>query len=181
MQLKETELDRRTVYNGLIVNVELHRARLSNGSTVPREVVTHPGGVAIIPVWDNGDVTVVTQFRYPFGREMLEVPAGKRERGEDPLDCARRELSEETGLTAEEWVSLGAVDPSPGFCSERLHLYLARGLRQGEAHPDADELLNVSRVPMEELTKRIMSGEITDGKTIAAVFKAKTRLSASGA
>ena len=178
MLLTEQELSRRTVYNGLIVNVELHRALLPNGSTVPREVVTHPGGVAIIPIWDNGDVTVVTQYRYPFRRELLEVPAGKMERGEDPLDCARRELSEETGLSAGEFISLGDMLPSPGFCDECLHLYLARGLRPGAAHPDADELLNVGRMPLAELVERIMAGQVADGKTIAAVFKAREWLAA---
>ena len=172
----EKTIEKNTVYEGVIVNVRRDKAELVNGKVVGREVVEHPGGVTVIPVEPDGTVWCVRQFRYPFGREMLEVPAGKLERGEDPFDCAVRELSEETGLTADEFVYLGPCCPSPGFSTEVLHIYLALGLHQGAMHLDPDEFLNVEKYGLEELTDRVMSGEIDDAKTIIAVLKAKRYL-----
>ncbi len=172
----EKTIEKNTVYEGVIVNVRRDKAELVNGKVVGREVVEHPGGVTVIPVEPDGTVWCVRQFRYPFGREMLEVPAGKLERGEDPFDCAVRELSEETGLTADEFVYLGPCCTSPGFSTEVLHIYLALGLHQGAMHLDPDEFLNVEKYGLEELTDRVMSGEIDDAKTIIAVLKAKRYL-----
>lgn len=172
----EKTIEKNTVYEGVIVNVRRDKAELVNGNVVGREVVEHPGGVTVIPVEPDGTVWCVRQFRYPFGREMLEVPAGKLERGEDPFDCAVRELSEETGLTADEFVYLGPCCTSPGFSTEVLHIYLALGLHQGDMHLDPDEFLNVEKYGLEELTDRVMSGEIDDAKTIIAVLKAKRYL-----
>ncbi len=118
---------------------------------VRREVVEHPGGVGILPLDDNGVCYMVRQFRYPFSRQLLEIPAGKLEYGEDPLACAVRELGEETGFTADELIPLGKCLTSPGFSSEVLHLYLARGLHAGRAHLDEDEFLNVEKHPLAEL------------------------------
>ena len=172
----EKTIEKNTVYEGVIVNVRRDKAELVNGKVVGREVVEHPGGVTVIPVEPDGTVWCVRQFRYPFGREMLEVRAGKLERGEDPFDCAVRELSEETGLTADEFVYLGPCCTSPGFSTEVLHIYLALGLHQGAMHLDPDEFLNVEKYGLEELTDRVMSGEIDDAKTIIAVLKAKRYL-----
>ena len=172
----EKTIEKNTVYEGVIVNVRRDKAELVNGNVVGREVVEHPGGVTVIPVEPDGTVWCVRQFRYPFGREMLEVPAGKLERGEDPFDCAVRELSEETGLTADEFVYLGPCCTSPGFSTEVLHIYLALGLHQGAMHLDPDEFLNVEKYGLEELTDRVMSGEIDDAKTIIAVLKARRYL-----
>ena len=172
----EKTIEKNTVYEGVIVNVRRDKAELVNGKVVGREVVEHPGGVTVIPVEPDGTVWCVRQFRYPFGREMLEVPAGKLERGEDPFDCAVRELSEETGLTADEFVYLGPCCTSPGFSTEVLHIYIALGLHQGAMHLDPDEFLNVEKYGLEELTDRVMSGEIDDAKTIIAVLKAKRYL-----
>ena len=172
----EKTIEKNTVYEGVIVNVRRDKAELVNGKVVGREVVEHPGGVTVIPVEPDGTVWCVRQFRYPFGRDMLEVPAGKLERGEDPFDCAVRELSEETGLTADEFVYLGPCCTSPGFSTEVLHIYLALGLHQGAMHLDPDEFLNVEKYGLEELTDRVMSGEIDDAKTIIAVLKAKRYL-----
>ncbi len=166
------------MYHGAIVTVRRDRAELINGKIVGREVVEHPGGVAIIPVAEDGTVWCVRQFRYPFGREMLEVPAGKLEKGENHRQCAIRELSEETGLTADELIYLGPCCTSPGFLTEVLHIYIALGLHTGEMHPDNDEFLSVEKHSLDELTDMVMSGEVDDGKTIIAVLKARKYLEA---
>ena len=172
----EKKIDGKTLYEGVIVNVRLDRAELVNGDVVRREVVEHPGGVTVIPVEEDGTVWCVRQFRYPFQREMLEVPAGKLEIGEKPLPAAVRELSEETG----RMIYLGACCTSPGFSTEVLHIYLALELKHGDAHPDEDEFLNVEKHSLETLTEMVMSGEIDDAKTIIAVLKARRFLEAEG-
>lgn len=172
----EKTIEKNTVYEGVIVNVRRDKAELVNGNVVGREVVEHPGGVTVIPVGEDGMVWCVRQFRYPFGREMLEVPAGKLERGEDPYECGIRELSEETGLTVDEFIYLGPCCTSPGFSTEVLHIYLALGLHSGKMHLDPDEFLNVEKYSLDELTDKVMSGEIDDAKTIIAVLKAKKYL-----
>ena len=176
MKCVEKRIDGKILYHGLIVNVRRDRAKLVNGNVVGREVVEHPGGVTILPVEEDGTVWCVRQFRYPLCREMLEAPAGKLEIGEDPADCAVRELSEETGLTADELVYLGPCCTSPGFSTEILHIYLARGLHPGEMHLDADEFLNVEKHGFDDLVEMVMDGEIDDAKTIIAVLKAKNYL-----
>ena len=163
-------------YKGIIVRVRLDDAELYTGKVVKREVVEHPGGVTILPVDEEGNCTMVRQFRYPFGRMMLEAPAGKLEYGEDHRECAVRELSEETGFTADELVYLGGCCTSPGFSTEVLHIYLALGLHAGECHPDQDEFLNVEKIPLSELSRMVMAGEIDDAKTIVAVLKAEKYL-----
>jgi len=181
MDYTEKTVSSEEKYRGIIVNVRMDRAQLCDGSVVRREVVEHPGGVAILPVDDRGVCYLVRQFRYPMGRMMLEAPAGKLEKDEDPAACAVRELSEETGFTAETWVNLGEHCTSPGFSTEVLHLYLALGLRPGESHPDEGEFLNVEKHTLDELTERIMKNEIDDGKTVIAVLKAKKYLEDSHA
>ena len=163
-------------YKGIIVRVRLDDAELYTGKVVKREVVEHPGGVTILPVDEEGNCTMVRQFRYPFGRMMLEAPAGKLEYGEDHRECAVRELSEETGFTADELVYLGGCCTSPGFSTEFLHIYLAMGLHAGECHPDQDEFLNVEKIHLSQLSRMVMDGEIDDAKTIVAVLKAEKYL-----
>ncbi len=176
----EKRIDGEIKYKGVIVTVRLDRAQLVNGKIVKREVVEHPGGVTVLPVDENGVCTMVRQFRYPFGRMILEAPAGKLEPGEDPKESAVRELSEETGYTADEWIDLGACCTSPGFSSEVLHVYLALGLHAGASHPDEDEFLNTEKIPLSELSRMVMAGEIDDAKTIVAVLKAEKILRERG-
>lgn len=176
MELVEKTVETKIVYEGVIVTVRLDRAQLQNGALAPREVVEHPGGVAILPLDSDGSVTVVRQFRYPFGRVLSELPAGKLERGEDHRLCALRELKEEVGMVPDELTYLGCIYTSPGFSTEVLHMYLARGLHQGACCPDEDEFLEIDRVPFATLVDEIMSGALTDAKTVAAVLKTKLYL-----
>lgn len=176
MEYLEKRLCGEIKYTGVIVNVRLDKAELVNGDIVNREVVEHPGGVTILPVDNDGNCYMVRQFRYPFGRMMLEAPAGKLEKGEDHRACAVRELSEETGLSADEIIYMGACCTSPGFSTEVLHIYLALGLHDGESHPDEDEFLDVQKYSLSELSRMVMTGEIDDGKTIVAVLKAEKYL-----
>ena len=173
MTFYEKQVETKTVYEGLIVNIRSDIAEISNGKRVPREVVEHPGGVGIVPVTDDGKVLMVRQYRYPMEEELLEIPAGKLEIGENPLDCAVRELYEETGCTAGRIVDLGATYPSPGFCKETLFLYLALDLQQGEMHLDEDELLSLEPVGIDELIGKIMANELPDAKSIIGIMKAK--------
>ena len=173
MDYTEKTLEREEIFRGRIVYLHRDAVRLPDGSETSREVVEHPGGVTVIPVDSDGTVYCVRQYRYPYGEHLLETPAGKLEPGEDPLECAVRELSEETGFTAENYVYLGALYPSPGYCRETIHIYLATGLTSGEAHPDAGEFLDVERYTLSELADMTMRNELKDAKTVAAVLKAK--------
>ena len=176
MDYTEKTLERRDSYRGRIVYLHVDRVELSDGAETSREVVEHPGGVTVIPVGENGEVWCVRQFRYPFGEHLLETPAGKLEAGEDPLECAMRELSEETGFTAEEYVYLGCLYPSPGYCRETLYIYMARGLKSGARHLDKGEFLDVEKYTLDELLDMVMRDELRDAKTAAAVLKAKRYL-----
>ena len=176
MDCIEKRIDGELKYKGVIVDVMLDRAELCDGSVVKREVVRHPGGVTVLPMDEDGNCYCVRQFRYPFQRMMLEAPAGKLEYGEDHRDCAVRELSEETGFSADELIYLGPVCTSPGFSTEVLHIYLALGLHAGKSHPDEGEFLSVEKHHIDELFELVMNGSIDDGKTIIAVLKAKELL-----
>ena len=176
MNLTEITLEREDVFKGRIFSVHVDKVRLPNGETSTREVIEHGGGAAILALDENDNVLVVTQYRYTFGRTLLELPAGKLEPGEDPAVTALRELKEETGAVPDTFEPLGRIFPSPGCYSERLYLYLARGLRMEEQKLDHNEFLNVERVPFQEMVNRCLSGEIEDAKTVVAVLKAKLQL-----
>lgn len=173
MEFFEQRIDRDDKYHGIIVDVHLDHVRLDDGSIARREVVEHPGGVTILPVDGEGNCYMVRQFRYPAGHMMLEAPAGKLEYGEDHRDCAVRELSEETGFTADELIYLGGFYTSPGFSTELLHIYLALGLHAGKSHLDEGEFLNVEKIPLQQLIHMVMANEIEDAKTMIAVLKAE--------
>ena len=176
MDLTEITLEREDVFKGRIFSVHVDKVRLPNGETSVREVIEHGGGAAILALDNDNKVLVVTQYRYTFGKTLIELPAGKLDPGENPDAAALRELKEETGVTPDEFTPLGYILPSPGCYSEKLHLYLARGLHTGEQHLDHNEFLNVTRIPFDELYNRCMSGEIEDAKTVVAVLKVKLLL-----
>lgn len=171
--LTEKTLESTKIFEGKIMTILLDTALLPNGNTASREVCLHPGGVAVLPLRADGTVSLVRQYRYPLHHTMLELPAGKLDPGEDHSVAAQRELSEETGLTAGDLTYLGKIYASPGFCDEALHMYLGRDLTESESHPDEDEFLDVVTMPFDELLEQVMSGEITDAKTVATVLKTK--------
>ena len=168
----EKKLSSELKYGGHIINVYSDTVELENGASAHRDVVRHKGAICVAPLNDKGELLFVRQFRYPIGRELLELPAGKRDSlDEDPLDCCHRELEEETGMRSEDIVHLGSYVASPGFCDEVIETYLARGLKNGVAHPDEDEFLDVVAIPLERAVEMVMNGEITDGKTQLLILK----------
>lgn len=176
MDLTERTVESKTLFDGVIVTLKVDQAQLPDGKVATREVVEHPGGVAILALDEENNVTLVQQYRYPFHQVLLELPAGKLDAGEDHRPAAIRELSEETGLEAGELTYLGCLLASPGFCTERLHMYLARDLRKKESHPDEDEFLNVITMPFQQLLEQVMDGTVEDAKTVATVLKTKALL-----
>ena len=175
----EKTVDSRPVFSGLILNIEHLTNELPNGKMAPREVARHIGASAVIPVDGEGNVWLVRQVRAPFDQVLLEIPAGKLDaKDEDRLLAAKRELREETGLTAKSWVHLMDLYTTPGFTDEKISLYLARELSAGESHPDEDEFLNVVRMPFSELVAMVCRGEVPDGKTALATLLADKILNA---
>ena len=170
--LRETPVASEEIYHGKIVHLYRDTVRLPNGKLATREVMRHPGAVAVVPVDETGDVILVRQYRHPFSETLLEIPAGKLDALEEPEHCARRELEEETGMTAAEWTPLGVFYPSVAVLDEKIHLFLARKLTQKNSHPDEDEFLSVEKLPLETLVRQILDGLDPDGKTQAAVLKA---------
>lgn len=171
--LTETILEKQQVFAGALINVEHWQVELPNGEKALREVVCHRGAAAIAALDENGCIILVRQHRVAINRLTLEIPAGKLDSAdEDPLLCARRELSEETGLEADRWTPLTVLDTTPGFCNEHISMYLAEGLHQGACHPDEDEFVQVVRMPLKEAVARVMDGTFRDGKTIVGVMMA---------
>lgn len=174
MNFEEKQLKEEYLYKGKIINLRRDEALLPDGSTAIREVVEHPGGVCVAALDENDNLLFVRQFRYPYMETTLEIPAGKRDKGgEDPLLCGKRELREETGAVAKNYISLGELYPTPGYCGEVIYMYAATDLTFGECDPDDEEFLAVERIPLEKAVEMVLSGEIKDAKTQTAVLKVK--------
>ncbi len=175
--LREWRIDGHRAYDGRVVSVDVDRVRFADGAEAVREVVRHPGAVVIVPLLGDGRVLLERQFRYPTGTELIELPAGKLDPGEEPLACARRELAEETGHVATSWRLLASFYSAPGFCDEVMHCFLAQGLAPGgAAGPDDDERLEVLAVPFAAALALIETGEIRDAKSIAGLLLAERAL-----
>jgi ADP-ribose pyrophosphatase len=175
--LTETELSSETVFQGSLLHVKRDQVRLPNGSETGREYIVHPGAVLVIPVLDDGRLVFERQFRYPLHKDFIELPAGKIDPFEDTLITGQRELLEETGYTAREWRYLATLHPCIGYSDEIIHIYLASGLQDGEHGRDHDESLEVFTLTLEEAMQALRRGEITDGKTMIALFWAEKHLS----
>jgi len=158
------------VYEGRLVNLRVDTVRLENGRLTEREIVEHPGAVAVVALDEDDNAILVRQFRKAAEKKLLEIPAGTLEAGEEPIACARRELKEETGYRAECLEQVGGLYPSPGFCTEYIRLYLATGLKKGHSAPGDDEAIETIKVPLSDIPAMVSRGEICDGKSIAGLL-----------
>lgn len=171
MELTEKTLSSKTVFDGRILHITLDEVELPNGRQSKREVVNHPGGVAVAALDEENNLLFVRQFRYPYKEVVLELPAGKLEKGSTPLDNGKRELLEETGAEGYSYISLGQLYPSPGYTSEIIHLYACRVKSVGESRPDDGEFLNVEKIPLDKAVEMVLNNMIPDSKTQVAVLK----------
>lgn len=175
--LREKIGEKSEIYKGSILDVQKWTVTLANGNEASREIVLHRGASAIVPVDKDGNVYLVRQYRTPFDKIMLEIPAGKLDYwGEDRFECAKRELREETGFSAKKWTHLMDMATTPGFCSELISLYLAEDLTMGETDFDDDEFLDLVKMPIKDVCSMIARGEISDGKTALAILMADKHL-----
>lgn len=176
-KLEEKQISSATIYDGNVLHVREDKVSLPDGREATRELIRHIGAVCVIPVDENNNVIMENQYRYPIGQVVLEIPAGKLDASnEDRLLAAQRELREETGFTADNWTDIGLYYPAPAYSDEKITMFLATGLHKGDRDLDDDEFIDVCRVPLSELRDRVMSGEITDGKTQITVLKAANLL-----
>ncbi len=171
MELFEKTLEQKHIYKGKILNLRVDKAELPNGKTAVREVVEHAGGVTVAALTNKRELILVRQFRYPYTETILELPAGKLDAGESPLEAGKRELLEETGAVAGKYIDLGKFYPSPGYCGEVIYLYGAAELAFDRQNLDEDEFLEIEKIPMDRVVEMIKNNEIPDGKTQAAVLK----------
>ncbi|MBE6845168.1 MAG: NUDIX hydrolase [Ruminococcus sp.] len=172
MHLEEKTISSQEIFDGKVFRVTKDMALLENGSEAVREVVHHSGGVTVIPITDNNEIIMVRQYRYAADKILLEIPAGKLEKGESHYDAGKRELLEETGCTCSEYKYLGELLPTPAYVTEVIHMYMAEGLEYSEQHLDEDEFLDVVKIPLEKAVEMVLSGEIKDSKTQIGVLKA---------
>jgi ADP-ribose pyrophosphatase len=168
--LKETKIDGEVVYDGHFLKVQRDTVRLPDGKTSQREYIKHPGAVVILPVFDDGTVLLERQYRYPLDRVFIEFPAGKIDPNEAPLDCAKRELQEETGYTATEWKFVCTIHNAIAYSNEHLDIFFARGLTAGESKLDDGEFLETFKSTVPEMLNWVREGKITDVKTVIGTF-----------
>ncbi len=171
MDFKEKTLNTKVIYEGKIITVHVDDIELPDGNKAIREVVEHSGGVSVAALTDNDELIFVRQYRYPYSRELLELPAGKLEKGEDPLIAGIRELEEECGIVADKIIPLGTIYPTVAYCSEVIHLYGAFGLNATKQRLDEGEFLAVEKIPLKDAVYMVMNGDISDAKTVALVLK----------
>lgn len=171
MELTEKTLSSKSVFDGRILHITLDEIELPNGKKSKREVVNHPGGVTVAALDEENNLLFVRQFRYPYKEVVLELPAGKLEKGSTPLENGKRELMEETGAEGYSYISLGQLYPSPGYTSEIIHLYACKVKSQGSSNPDDGEFLNVEKIPLDKAVEMVLNNQIPDAKTQIAVLK----------
>ena len=172
MKFFEETVESQVLFQGKIITLRKDKARLENGKTVNREVVEHPGGVSVAILTEKNELIFVRQFRYPYGKVLLELPAGKLEPGEDPFEAMKREQREETGTTAETYVSLGNIYPTPGYAGEIIRLWACRLTRdEGTLHLDEGEFLTNERIPLQQAVEMVLQNEIPDAKTQIGILK----------
>ncbi len=169
--LIEKKISSEKVFDGVLLHVNRDTVKLPNGHETHREWIKHPGASAVIPYTPEGDIIMVRQYRYPVDQVTLEIPAGKLDStDEEPLECAKRELNEETGYTAGKYTKLMTIATTVGFSNEYIHIYLAEDLNAGEMHPDDDEFLHLLRIPLAKAIKMVYNGEIIDAKSVSAIL-----------
>jgi ADP-ribose pyrophosphatase len=171
--LSERRISSRLVYDGRLLKVRSDTVRLPDGVSAEREYIVHPGAVAVLAVTDAGELVMERQYRYPLGRDMIEIPAGKIDPGEDPLSTARRELQEETGYTASEWTHVATINIAIAYSDEHIEIYLAKGLKQEKARLDDEEFLEDFTLPLATALDWVREGRITDAKTVSGLFWAE--------
>lgn len=170
MDILEKTMNRKTIYSGKVITLDVETVLLPNNKVASREIVRHPGAVAILPIDDQGNIYFVKQFRKAIEHELLEIPAGKLEKGEEPSQCALRELQEEIGFTSIKLTFITQIYTSPGFADEKIYIFKAENLVKSELMKDEDEFINIYRYRPDEAFNMIKNGKIRDAKTIAALL-----------
>jgi ADP-ribose pyrophosphatase len=176
-KLYEEKVSSKEIFKGKILSLYFDKVKLPNGKIATREKVTHPGAVAVVSINKEGEVILIRQYRYPIDRDLIEIPAGKLDSGEPPLECAKRELKEETGISGENFIHLTTIYTSPGFSDEKMDIYLITDFRMEENNPDHDEFLHILKIDLDECLKMIEDGRINDAKSIIGILMARDYLS----